>query len=140
MTTIAVFDSNPEVVTTLTRRLERAFRVIGSTNSTTVLDAIGDGDIDVLVTDILASGIDGLSLVLQARRRRPHLPVLVVSTSQDSGGATGRQVVFRYAVPGSTWACARDQDSVLEALSKQPKGPAGHQTWDTSGLVPAGGR
>ncbi len=64
--------------------------------------AVGDGaaalqvldeesDIRLLLTDIgLPGGMNGTMLAAEARRRRPHLPVLFASGSVDSSGRSER--------------------------------------------------
>lgn len=102
MTRIAVLDGDQEAVQALTRRLSVAFPVTGTTEPAAALDLIENGETDVLVTDILAGGIDGLDLIVEARRRRPSLPIVVVSASTEPGEHALR-VVYRYTVPGSRW-------------------------------------
>lgn len=48
-------------------------------------------DIDLMLTDIgLPGGLDGPTLAVEARRRRPDLPVLFASGSVDSEGKTAK--------------------------------------------------
>lgn len=102
MTRVAVLDSDAGTVETLTRRLAPAFSVTGTTHADDALDLIERGGADVLVTDILSS-LDGLELVIAARKRKPKLPIVVVSASTEPGDPQVRHIVYRYTVPGSHW-------------------------------------
>lgn len=120
MTSIAVLDSDARVVATLARRLGRMYHVVTATDAAGALDAIERGAVDVLLTDILGAGIDGFALVLEARCRRPNLPIVVVSARGSSREPGSGRVVYRYTVPGSRWASAEERDRLLEHLTDPP--------------------
>ena len=53
--------------------------------------------IDLLVTDIVMPGVDGLEVLARARARRPDLPVLVMSVTNRRElpyGSIGSDVIF----------------------------------------------
>jgi CheY-like chemotaxis protein len=138
MTTIAVLDSDKDVVFALTHRLKGAFTVIGTTETMAALDLIETGRAQILVTDILASGMDGLAIVLEARKRRPHIPVVVVSASADPGDPHGRSVLYRYTVPGSRWSSSSDREQLVDLLVART-GDGELPNLADLDLVPAGG-
>lgn len=125
MMTVAVLDSDARVVDALARRLDTGFRVVRATDAVAALDAIESQHADVLVTDILGTGLDALGLVAEARRIRPNLPIVVVSTFRDPGQAGGR-VVYRYTVPGSRWPRPEDRARLIGSLIAPPQPAAVH--------------
>ena len=48
-----------------------------------LLDAIGEGDPDVLITDVRMPGMSGLSLLERLRNSRPDLPIIVITAHSD---------------------------------------------------------
>ncbi len=64
--------------------VERALRrggmdVITASDGELALDALGDTPVDVLVSDVVMPGIDGVELAEAIRVRRPGLPVVLMS-------------------------------------------------------------
>lgn len=130
MTTVAVLDADERVVARLAQRLGGSFCVIGATDARTALDAVESEHADILVTDILGADIDGLGLVAEARRVKPHLAIIVVSTFRGSGQPGGGRVVYRYTVPGSHFPCPEDRARLIGLLT----GPG----WDASSRAATG--
>ena len=48
-----------------------------------LLDAIGGGDPDVLITDVRMPGMSGLALLERLRNSRPDLPIIVITAHSD---------------------------------------------------------
>jgi two-component system nitrogen regulation response regulator GlnG len=48
-----------------------------------LLDAIGDGEPDVLITDVRMPGMSGLKLLENLRTRCPELPIIVITAHSD---------------------------------------------------------
>lgn len=62
------------------RALRRGgFDVVTASDGDVALDMLGDTPIDVLVSDVVMPGIDGVELVEAIRARRPGLPVVLMS-------------------------------------------------------------
>ena len=55
--------------------------------STELLDALGDEQPDVLVSDIRMPGIDGLALLERVRKQWPTLPVIIMTAHSDLDAA-----------------------------------------------------
>lgn len=55
------------------------------------LDLIADHPFDLLITDVKMPGMDGISLMREARRIRPTLPVIII-TGYAAGTAAREQV------------------------------------------------
>jgi len=65
---------------------DRGYRVISAASATEALELVTslDGEIDLLVTDIVMPGLSGLDLAQRLRRRIPDLRVLFMSGYSDS--------------------------------------------------------
>ena len=58
----------------------KGYKVIEAREGDAALDLMGDGtQIDLLISDMMMPGMDGPTLIGQARRRRPDLPVVCIS-------------------------------------------------------------
>jgi two-component system, OmpR family, KDP operon response regulator KdpE len=73
------------------------FHVIGISRGEWVLEAVDFHEPDVVVVDLQLPGIDGLEILGQLRRRRPALPVIVMTAF---GGADIEQRVRRGGAAG----------------------------------------
>ena len=114
-------DDEPEVLRLAVSELERrGYTVIGAANSSQALSAINarNGDVDLLVTDVVMPGMSGIELAEAANRRYPKLPVLFVSGHLDE------HVANSHPLPGDAQLLPKpftpDELStrVLQALSK----------------------
>jgi PAS domain S-box-containing protein len=79
---IVVVEDEPGVRSLVERILGRAgHRVLGFPDGTSAADTLGDPGVrvDLLVTDLVMPGPNGIEVARQARRARPDLPVLVMS-------------------------------------------------------------
>jgi two-component system, cell cycle sensor histidine kinase and response regulator CckA len=79
---IAVVEDEPGVRTLVERLLVRGgHRVLVFADGTAALDALGDGQvaIDLLITDLVMPGPNGIEVARRIRRDRPGLPVLLMS-------------------------------------------------------------
>lgn len=79
--TVLVVDDDPGVRETLADQLVAAgLHVIAAADGASALVILdGDAAVDVLMTDLTMSGLDGLALIQEARRRRPGLPALLLT-------------------------------------------------------------
>jgi PAS domain S-box-containing protein len=83
---VLMVDDEPEVLRLAVSELERSgYTVIGAANSTQALSAVNsrDGEIDLLVTDVVMPGMSGIELAEAVNRRYPDIPVLFVSGHLD---------------------------------------------------------
>jgi CheY-like chemotaxis protein len=78
MTTVLLVDDDPGVRFALTEVLcDRGYRVIAAASGAQALGLL-DG-VDIVVTDLVMPGMDGLELVTQIVARVPSLPVLLLT-------------------------------------------------------------
>ncbi len=85
---LAVDDEAP--ILALTKRiLEHAgHEVIEATGGEAALRMLGETEIDLLITDLVMPGLDGLELIRLVRQRLPHLPIIAVSGGERMGPGT----------------------------------------------------
>ncbi|ACK85561.1 ATP-binding protein [Methylorubrum extorquens] len=78
---VVLIDDNDEVRTVTASFLEDAgFRVEQANSAQAGLDLLERSGADILVSDlVMPGGMDGLAFANEARRRWPHLPVILVS-------------------------------------------------------------
>ena len=80
MTKVLLTDDNEAVRFALALALKKAgFDVVEADNGDEVMARDDLDDIDVVVTDILMPGKDGIELLMELRERVPDLPVIAIS-------------------------------------------------------------
>ena len=79
--TVLLVEDEPMVRTVAERALTRhGYKVITAGNGEEALEIIGRGDeIDLLVSDVVMPGMDGPTVVAEARKTRPDLKILFMS-------------------------------------------------------------
>ncbi|MBC7496606.1 MAG: response regulator [Sphingomonadaceae bacterium] len=82
--TVLLVEDERAVRLVVERALRRAgFNVITASDGGVALDVIGTATVDVLVSDVVMPGIDGVELLNRIRTRRPRLPVVLMSGYAD---------------------------------------------------------
>jgi two-component system response regulator HydG len=77
---ILVIDDEREMAEMLADGLaDRGYRTVVTSSSEEAIVRLGEGGIDALVTDLRMPHIDGLALLVEARRVLPDLPVIVMT-------------------------------------------------------------
>ena len=80
MVRILVAEDDEAVRTFVTRALEqRGFQVTAANDGLQALECLKEGPFDLLVTDIVMPGLDGIGLALKVTRDHPDLPVLLMT-------------------------------------------------------------
>lgn len=69
------------------------YRVSTAENGAAALRVLGAEAVDLLLTDILMPDVDGIELIMQARRSHPELKVIAMS----GGGRTAAEVLINIA-------------------------------------------
>ncbi|MEX0760293.1 MAG: response regulator [Tistlia sp.] len=80
MVRILIAEDDESVRTFVTRALEqRGFEVTAANDGLQALECLKDGPFDLLITDIVMPGLDGIGLALKVTRDHPDLPVLLMT-------------------------------------------------------------
>jgi EAL domain-containing protein (putative c-di-GMP-specific phosphodiesterase class I) len=81
---VLLVDDSVEVASALVRHLTRAgFAVCACADGRSALDQIGQGGVQVVITDISMPGMSGIELLRAIRRRDQDLPVVLMSGVPD---------------------------------------------------------
>ena len=107
---VLLVDDNAEMRRSLHEQLSKqeGLRVTGEcANGLEALEALGKGDVDVMVLDIIMPQMDGYALMEEMRRQQlPHMPRIIVTT------ALGRDdFVMRAVELGATFFLAKPFDA-----------------------------
>jgi CheY-like chemotaxis protein/predicted regulator of Ras-like GTPase activity (Roadblock/LC7/MglB family) len=102
MKTILVVDDEPAVLFALSEALaerRRGIRVVTAANGHEAVEALAEGGVDLVVTDLRMPEMDGFELLAYLRRQSPHLPVFVMTAlgsaeALDRLGSAGGLEVF----------------------------------------------
>ena len=83
--TVLAVDDNSEILDFLTRVLGNDYSVIAATNATQALDLLRNNDVDLVVSDIMMEGIDGIELCRQIKNDigTSHIPVILLTAKTD---------------------------------------------------------
>jgi CheY-like chemotaxis protein len=85
---ILIVDDEPQVAEILARSLAReGHRAVIATSGEEALGMVGAGDPDAMFLDVSMPGMNGLDVLAEVKRRRPTLPVVVIT-----GNATPEQL------------------------------------------------
>lgn len=80
MVSILVAEDDEAVRTFVTRAFEmKGFEVTVAKDGLQALECLEQGSFDLLVTDIVMPGLDGIGLALKVARDRPDMPVLLMT-------------------------------------------------------------
>jgi DNA-binding response OmpR family regulator len=81
---LLIIEDEPRILGFLTRGMEaEGFVVHGAENGSEGLERALSEPYDAVLLDLLLPGLDGLSVLRELRRRRPELPVVIVSARTD---------------------------------------------------------
>jgi DNA-binding NtrC family response regulator len=115
---ILVVDNDPEMVSVLKREFgEHGWTVEEATSGRMAVDALAREDVDVVLTDLVMDGVDGLSLLREAQRRDPAPRVILMTAfgSLETAIEAIRAGAYDYLtkpfkLPEATLAVARALD------------------------------
>jgi DNA-binding NtrC family response regulator len=77
---ILLVDDEEDFASTLAERLTlRGFQAQVATSGMDALERVEEEDFNVLILDVKMPGIDGIKVMAQVKRKRPELPVILLS-------------------------------------------------------------
>ena len=81
---VLIVDDHPNVLVILQDLLEReGFKVLTSGNYDEALPFVEGEDLDVIITDLKMPGKSGMDLLNYSRKRRPDIPIVIISGHGD---------------------------------------------------------
>jgi DNA-binding NtrC family response regulator len=81
---VLIVDDHPNVLVVLQDLLERAgFKVFTSGNYDEAIPFVEGEDLDVIITDLKMPGKSGMDLLNYSRKRRPDIPIIMISGHGD---------------------------------------------------------
>ncbi len=110
MARVLVVDDEPDLRFLLRKLLERCgHEVVEAPNGRVALDALGGGDIDVVITDTSMPVLDGAGLIAELRGRAGggHVPVIMWSDNPDRESGADEVFSKPYGGPEIAEAVAR---------------------------------
>jgi PAS domain S-box-containing protein len=122
--TILVVDDSITVLKTVNRQIRSlGYRTIAVNSAAEALDVIaGSEPFDLLMTDVVMPGMNGIELARAARERRRHLKVLLTSGFPDLKGTIGTDASLFHAIlrkPYRREELRRAIGAALEAPSEE---------------------
>jgi two-component system response regulator HydG len=96
---VVVVDDNLEMARTIADGLaERGYDALAAGSGREVLDRLGNGTVDAIVTDLRMPDIDGLQVLARSRELDPDRPVIVMTaySAIDSAVQSIRQGAYHY--------------------------------------------
>ncbi len=118
--TILCVDTNEQCLSIRKVMLEtRGYRVISCTTLHDALDCFKRGGVDLVLTDILSPGHDGIHLISQVKDISPQVPVILISGKARISDPETRADLF---LPKSTCAPAELLERIRTLLVRK-RGP-----------------
>jgi DNA-binding NtrC family response regulator len=76
---ILLVDDDPELRATLAKALSKRFHLLVAANASDAIEIIADEPIDLLLTDLIMPGMDGVTLAERAAALYPSLRVIYMT-------------------------------------------------------------
>jgi PAS domain S-box-containing protein len=114
--TILVVEDNPAVAdVTATLLGQLGYRVLRAPGAAEALSLLDDGDVDLVLTDIVMPGpMDGLALAAEIRRQYPQVPVVLTTGYTD----VTPEAEYRFAVLRKPFQMPALEKIVREAMQR----------------------
>lgn len=80
MARILIIDDEKDIRVVLKEILRRAgYDADTAADAREGLELLGGGEIDLLITDVIMPGMDGVAVVEEVREKHPQIPIIVIS-------------------------------------------------------------
>ena len=76
---VLIVDDKRNMISLLRRVMEDVFTVLSASNGREALSLLGRQAVDVIVSDIVMPELDGMELLMQARRRSPRTQIILMT-------------------------------------------------------------
>ena len=123
--TVLVVDDEAEVLRLEVRELQAAgYEVLGTANASEALHLLSarGGNVDLLVTDVVMPGMNGIELAAAVRFSYPHVGVLFVSGHLDEGAAPKGPLPDQASLLTKPFAPDELQSRAREVLARRSQG------------------
>ena len=120
-----VVDDEAEVLRLEVRELQAAgYEVLGTANASEALHLLSarGGNVDLLVTDVVMPGMNGIELAAAVRFSYPHVGVLFVSGHLDEGAAPKGPLPDQASLLTKPFAPDELQSRAREVLARRSQG------------------
>jgi excisionase family DNA binding protein len=84
---VLVVDDEPDVLDMVAKGLAQKYDVETADDGKSALDRLRSEEYDLLITDLKMPGLDGLSVIREARRQVADLPVLIITGNSTEASA-----------------------------------------------------
>jgi excisionase family DNA binding protein len=85
---VLVVDDDDAVRTLIAKTLESAdYEVLTAVDGRSAIDQLEGGPFDLMITDLKMPGMDGLSVIREARRRTADLPIIIITGNSTEASA-----------------------------------------------------
>jgi CheY-like chemotaxis protein len=120
--TILVVDDSMTVLKTVDRQIQSlGYRTIAVNSAAEALDVIaGNESFDLLMTDVVMPGMNGIELARTARERRGHLKVLLTSGFPDLKGTIGADASLCHTILRKPYCREELSRALSAALEEAP--------------------
>lgn len=120
MTDVLILDDDEQITTLVQAMLTRAgYTVAVESSGNRALQAIGDHEFRLLITDILMPEIDGIDVIQQSRRRQPNLKIIAMSGGRRKITADFNLKSARMLGASESLEKPFTKDQLLKAVERQ---------------------
>ncbi|ANH80507.1 hybrid sensor histidine kinase/response regulator [Niabella ginsenosidivorans] len=83
---LLIVDDNPQIVEYLTGYFERQFRISKAFNGEDALKIVEAGDIDIIISDVMMPGIDGIQFCKKIKQNiiTCHIPIILLTAKNET--------------------------------------------------------
>ena len=85
-TTVLVVDDNSDFLTYVSQSLSGTYNVVSASNGENALEQLQENDVDIIISDVMMDGMDGLELcrMVKSDIATSHIPVILLTAKAQS--------------------------------------------------------